>query len=131
MDFMPLHSKGGSMRFLIGKLVEKPAKMPLYEGGPVVDTTVWQVQPVLQISAEGLGCLIGGRKRNAALQGLGMGLWEKHTCSRCLGGKYFRCWSHVWGGRCFRCGAAGYTLKAIFTPAECRKSLRIIEGGAL
>ena len=36
--------------------------------------------------------------------------FDKVTCSRCAGAGYFRAWSHIKSGVCFRCGGAGTTL---------------------
>lgn len=35
---------------------------------------------------------------------------ERETCSRCGGGGYFRAFSHIYGGRCFKCSGAGVVL---------------------
>jgi hypothetical protein len=111
------------MTFIIGSTKEVPAKMPLYEGGPVVDTTQTVVVSKWRIQANSRACF--KRSTRKALQSLGLQLWQKSTCYRCNGAKIFKCWSHVWGGRCFKCAANGYTLKLLI--GDIKPSLHKIE----
>ena len=53
--------------------------------------------------------------------------YETETCCRCHGVGYFAHFSHVKGGRCFRCGGSGITLtrKGEAAKMVCMKALTI------
>ena len=53
--------------------------------------------------------------------------FDNRVCSRCGGTKYFKSFSHVEGGRCFKCAAKGYVLtkKGSEAAAIARKALEV------
>lgn len=99
------------VRVIFGATKWKPVRQHLGAGCTALDFQA-RVKASLIVQTDGsMKCFKRGFQKN--VEKLDLVAWEQKTCSRCQGTKVFSCWSHVAGGRCFKCSGNGTLAKML------------------